>query len=328
MDSESDRINALWQKLSDAEAPKWERPQDLNRLSMQGLWGASVVARVVRSMGSIRIAGPNVLEHQARLDAAGHILVSFQKLVNAAGAARRGIRSNRGSLPGDVLTLTQLKLMMQPLPGSMVFEIGPESLPETELVGDKGVAILDQAHRQFVDECVEDAIRLMSVAHGLGADADKSEFVHMIESGGPRVAVAVREFAKGVEQSALDVNLEWREPERETARATFTPSDAELVRKLVVARELDQEEVTLTGRLVTLSTEDRWQLDIGEDARIVVDATTLPEEVDVTQFRLREIIVLVAKPVVRELPGGATVTTYRAVSARPLSTPGDVHGAS
>lgn len=306
-------------RLIAAGAPAWERPQDLNRISIEGLWGVSA-ARVIRSVGAIRISGASVVHHQARLDAAGYILLNFQKLVNASGASKRGIKTNRGSLPGDVLTLTQLKLLLQPLPGSMVFEIGPESLPEVELVAEEGVAIFDQEHRQFVDECVEDAIKLVRVAHQLGPDADASEFIQLIKDGGPRVAGAVKDFARGIEQANFDVDLEWREPNRPTERATFTKSDAELVRRLVVSRELDQEQVTLHGSLVTLSTEDRWQLDIGDNHRVVIDASALPEAVDVTQFHLAEQIIVDAIPTVREMPGGGSVTTYRAVYARSSGT--------
>lgn len=315
MDSPNDGSNNLRDRLRAAQGPQWERPEDLNRMSIEGLWGARSPARIVRSTGSIRVAGVNVQDHQARLDAAGHILLNFQRLVNAAGAAKKGIRSNRGALPGEVTTLTQLKLLMQPLPGSMVFEIGPETLPEAELIAEEGVAIFDQQQRQFVDECVVDAIDLVRVAHQIGPDADEGQFIQLVQEGGPRVASAVREFAKGVEQADFEVDLEWREPSHETQRATFNKADAALVRQLVVARELDQEEVTLAGTLVTLSTRDRWQLDIGDDHLVVIDATALPNAVDVTQFHLTGRIKIQAVPMVRELPGGGTVTTYRAVNA-------------
>ncbi|KYJ97530.1 hypothetical protein AUV07_14975 [Microbacterium sp. CH1] len=207
---------------------------------------------------------------------------------------------------------------MQPLLGSMVFEVGPETLPEAELIAEGGVAIFDQRQRQFVDECVVDAIGLVRVAHQIGPNADEGEFIQLVQEGGPRVASAVREFARGVEQADFEVDLEWREPSHETQRATFNKADAALVRQLVVARELDQEQVSLAGTLVTLSTRDRWQLDIGDDHIVVIDATALPNAVDVTQFHLTGRIKIQAVPMVRELPGGGTVTTYRAVNATPL----------
>lgn len=314
MDSPAEPTGDLRSRLQAATGPQWDRPEDLTRMSIEGLWGSRSAARIVRSTGSIRVAGSNVRDHQARLDAAGHILLNFQRLVNAAGAAKKGIRSNRGALPSEVTTLTQLKLLMQPLPGSMVFEIGPETLPEAELVAEEGVAIFDQAQRQFVDECVVDAIGLVRVAHQIGPDADEGQFIQLVKEGGPRVASAVKEFAKGVEQADFEVDLEWREPSRATERATFNKADATLVRQLVVARELDQEEVTLVGTLVTLSTLNRWQIDIGDDHLVVIDPTSLPETVDVTQFRLSERIKIQAVPIVRELPGGGKVTTYRAVN--------------
>lgn len=313
MASLSDAADELFNRLAASAAPKWDTPEDLNRMSIEGLWGSGHQARLVRSTGSIKIFGVNVRDHQARLDAAGHILLNLQRLVTAAGAAKEGITTNRGQLSSSLIASTQLRLLMAPLPGSVVFEIGPEMLPETELVGAEGVALFDQRRRQFVDECVVDALELVRTAHSIGPDADDSPFVERVTAGGPRLATAIREFAKGVEQASFDVDLEWREPERPTERATFTKADAEHVKRLVVARELDADDETLRGRLITLSTARAWQIDLGDDHVVTVDTTSL-QGVDVTQFHLMEDITVVAKPQVREFPGGGKSTTFRAIS--------------
>ncbi len=313
MASLSDSADELFNRLANTAGPKWDTPEDLNRMSIEGLWGSSHQARLVRSTGSIRIFGVNVRDHQARLDAAGQILLNLQRLVTASGAAKEGVTTNRGQLSASLIASTQLKLLMAPLPGSVVFEIGPETLPENELVGAEGVALFDQERRQFVDECVVDAIELMRTAHALGPDADDAPFVTKLTVGGPRLATAIREFAKGVEQASFDVDVEWREPDRPTERAMFTKSDAEQVKRLVVARELDADDETLRGRLITLSTARAWQIDLGDDHVITVDTTSL-EGVDVTQFHLEQYITVVARTQVREFPGGGKSTTFRAIS--------------
>ncbi|TFC44868.1 hypothetical protein E3T24_13995 [Cryobacterium sp. TmT2-59] len=313
MASLSDAADELFNQLAASAAPKWETPEDLNRMSIEGLWGSTHQARLVRSTGSIRIFGVNVQDHQARLDAAGQILLNLQRLVTAAGAAKEGIKTNRGQLSGALIASTQLRLLMNPLPGSVVFEIGPEMLPEAELIGAEGVALYDQNRRQFVDECVVDALELVRTAHSIGPDADDSPFVSKVTAGGPRLATAIREFAKGVEQASFDVDLEWREPDRATERATFTKADAIQVKRLVVARELDAETETLRGRLITLSTARAWQIDLGGDHIVTVDTTDL-QGVDVTQFHLSEEITIIAKPQVREFAGGGKSITFRAIS--------------
>lgn len=313
MASPNDSSDDLFDLLAASTAPAWETPEDLNRMSIEGLWGSTHQARLVRSTGSIRVFGVNVRDHQARLDAAGQILLNLQRLVTAAGAAKEGITTNRGQLAGTLIAATQLRLLMNPLPGSVVFEIGPEALPETELVGKDGIALFDQKRRQFVDECVVDALDLVRTAHAIGPDADDSPFVEKVTAGGPRLATAIREFAKGVEQASFDVDLEWREPDRPTERATFTKADAEHVKRLVVARELDAEDETLRGRLITLSTARAWQIDLGSDHIVTVDTSTL-KGVDVTQFHLSEDITVVAKPQVKEFAGGGKSITFRAIS--------------
>lgn len=111
------------------------------------------------------------------------------------------------------------------------------------------------------------------------------------------------------------MDLEWREPDRPTERATFTKADALQVKRLVSARELDQDEVTLRGRLVTLSTESRWELDVGDGNRLTIDPTTMAADVDVTQFHLQEDITILAKPHRKDFPGGGHSTIFKAVTA-------------
>ena len=52
---------------------------------------------------------------------------------------------------------------------------------------------------------------------------------------------------------------------------------------------------------------------LGDNHVVTVDTTSL-EGVDATQFHLMEDITVVAKPQVREFPGGGKSTTFRAIS--------------
>ena len=66
MASLDDSANDLFNKIASSVAPKWETPEDLNRMSIEGLWGSTHQARLVRSTGSIRIFGVNVRDQIGR----------------------------------------------------------------------------------------------------------------------------------------------------------------------------------------------------------------------------------------------------------------------
>jgi|GEM_PF-2934545 len=356
--------------LSSLPTRPWTDPRDLNRMSLEGLFGTGG-ARVQRSTGSIRLHGASVSHHAARLDTTAGVLSHLQRLITAMGAAKRGIKSRQGPLPGDLVTLTQLKIAAAPAAGSLIFDLVPESLPESELLADGNVAIFDQAQRQFVDECFEDAIKLVLFAHSIQPDADQAPldpdvdsieepiaseaaefsvgdseaspssveretdidalmsddldtaeartFVERVREGGPRLATAVRTFARAIESADFDVDLEWREPNRATLRAQFTRHDASLVRRLVVSRDLEVELQELVGRLITLSTMRAWQLAVGQDAVLTVDASKLEHSVR-SAFHLEEQVKIRARAIQRSLPGGGISTTFEAVSVESLES--------
>ncbi|HEY4237425.1 MAG TPA: hypothetical protein VGM45_08830 [Gaiellaceae bacterium] len=365
--------------LSQVPGPRWQTARDLNRISFEALFGAGEGARTLRSSGSLRFFGPSVTNHSARLDSTADVLAQWQRLITAIGAARRGIRSSQGPLPGELVTLTQLKIAAAPAGGSLVFDIVPESLPETELLDDGNVAIFDQAQRQFVDECFEDAIGLVFAAHSIGPDADApvepqrlpgmvvtelsepprsalrtavdaltepqpiepanlteldglapveleteeaQAFVERVREGGPRLASAVRTFARAIESAEFDLDLEWREPNQATRRATFTRQDAGVVRHLVVSRELEVELQDLVGTLITLSTTRAWQLSVGQDSVLTVDASNL-EPASAQALHLGERVTIRARAIQHALPGGGTSTTFEAVTVTSNETPRD-----
>src|SRR5690606_17939338 len=93
--------------LANLPVREWGEPRDLNRMSIEGLFGAGSGARTLRSSGSIRLHGVVVANHSARLDSTADVLFQLQRLVTAMGAAKRGIRSSQGPLPGELVTLTQ-----------------------------------------------------------------------------------------------------------------------------------------------------------------------------------------------------------------------------
>lgn len=298
--------------ILNSEKIEWNTPLDLGRMSIAASIGPSNY-RTLRSKGTLRLFGAAVPDHDARMDAAGQTLINFQKLVSTAGAVRNGIKTLRGKIRDDIVALTQLRVLVPLRGGSVVFDFTPETLPSDELTPGGAVAIFDQNKTQFVDECVRDAIKLLSTACQVGPNADESEFIRLVEEGGPRLAKAVRDFASSIEQAEFNVDLTWTEPDVPTTEVTLTQSDAARIRKLVQARELDTEQVKLTGHLVTISTLKSWQLQIDVDQVVTVDASAVVGPLS-HRFTLMDFVTITAIPRIREFPGGVMSTSYRAVS--------------
>lgn len=304
----------LRNRIASLPLKKWERPEDLNRISVESSWNLADRGRFAISTGSIRLFGEGAKANQARIDLVGQTFLNLQKIVSATGAMKEGVRNSRGKLSNKIIFLTRLKLLTSPQPGSVIFEIGAESLPDVELAEEENVLLAQKRH-QFLDECMNQMMDVLSLAHSIGPNSEESPFIEILESYGPRFSLALRDFAEGLESANFSIDLEWREPEESTKRSTFDQKDAALVKRLVVSHELDQEDVVaLRGVLMTLSVETRWVLKTLEGKNVTIDPSTLSSDVDLTAFHLLENITVYAQPKVTQHPGGGTTTLYLAQS--------------
>jgi hypothetical protein len=311
MDTDPDEV-AAWVAMLDANetVPTWSKPGDLGRMSVQAFWQQAAPSRVVRSEGALHLEGAETANHSARLTSLGTMLTTFQSLVTAMGAAIEGIKSKAGQLPADLVLKTQLRQTAPLGVGSVVVNFAPEQIPSEELVGDKGVALLDQPDEQFVDRCVRDALTLLRHAHELDADADSSELLQTVVEGGPRLATALRAFAKAVSQSAFRLETSWAQPDHGVEHATFTPADAAQIEQLIRVRDLDTEPVVITGSIFASSVKGRWQLDIGEPGVVALDLSKVQGGLTYQEFPLYQRVEVQARPRVHEFPGGSASTTY------------------
>lgn len=307
-------LEHLRRQVLESSAPEWETVEELNRMSLEKLWSVDSHSRVLRSTGIIRISGAAAVFGEALISSAGNVLINFQNLVTATGASLEGIRSRYLSdLPRQLVALTELRLLMRPLPGSLILKVTPAMSPMDELSAEEYV-LVHQERTQFIDRCVYSTMELLRAAHTLEANIDNSEFLERVTNGGPLLATTLKKFAVDVEKDDFDINLEWSEPEVQTARAVFTKGDAALVKSLIVSRELDQDPVALTGYLVTLSTESRWQLTLDDGSQVTIDPTIIRKDTDVTVFHLKQRVKIKANAIAKIHPGGATTILYKAVS--------------
>jgi len=309
MDSLNNDERELLNKLISGTELNWRTPSDLSNLSFESHQNIASPVRASQSRGTLRIYGPNIPSHDARMDSAGLALINFQKLVTTAGAVRRGFKALKGRIREDITSLTQLRIFVPMRAGSVVFDFAPEVSPLEELNPNGAIPIFGENRTQFIDLCVKDTLDLLASAKELGVDADPSEFLKAIETGGPRLAKAVKDFALSIEQADFDIDLSWQEPTKAAMSTSLSRSDAVFIRQIIQGRELDVEPIELTGQLVTLSTVKAWQIEVAHETVVTLDASAIAGP-GTHRFALRDQVKVLAIAKTKEFPGGGTTTTY------------------
>ncbi len=239
--------------LASVPEATWEQPEDLNRLSFEAMVSQTAVGRVLDSCGTVHLTGDGVTAHQASLSALGAVMTSFQKLIDAAGAAIRGVTSARGRLPSDIARLTKLDLATSPLPGSVRLIVTPATRAVDEITDDVPLAPFAPDDDQLADKAALLAFDLIDEGVKAGPDAD--QFAASVRDQGPRVASSLRSFADALADGLFDVDLGWEQPGRPTRRVKAARADAVRISSLIEGRDLDDEEVALEGIVVRVSKE-------------------------------------------------------------------------
>lgn len=306
--------------MASARVSSWDTPEDLARANREGLWDTQSVVRVQRSRGRIRLSGAGVTESSADLDAVGEIMIVLQRLVSATGASLRGFKSLKGRLGMDIRALTQLNLRAAPAMGSIILSIEPRSVPATELAPGGVVALLDQPKQPLVDESVEEVFALLSAAKKLGPDVDTSEFLAKVVALGPRVASALRDFAKDVRDDEFDLDFQWEEPGMATQSIKIGAADAQRISEVVVARELDRDTVRIEGVLRTVSDVGPLVIELEDGSMETLKTTSLAHTV-IVGLNVGDRAKFEAEMRVNVQPGGGQTVNYAATAFLGLVEP-------
>ncbi len=312
MTSMSDRAREISERLAHATfEATWSEPDDLARRAMEAVAGESLPGRMMRSLGSIHLAGDGVEGSSARMSAVGDVMSNFQRLVAAEGAAQEGIKSVRGAFPAAVLARTHLRLVASPLAGSVVLEFMPESAPAAELRPTGDVMLLDEPRTQRADEAVSAVIELLADARDLGPDVDGSNFLARISDRGPRVAAALRELTRTLATARFRTEFAWREPGRLTRRTALAAEDAARIAGLIASRELDHGETFIEGTIHTVSDRTALAILTTDGAWEYVRSTGLSAET-LQGITWGSQVRIVADTVEERRPGGEVVIRYTA----------------
>ncbi|WP_312606933.1 hypothetical protein [Leifsonia aquatica] len=301
---------------------EWQDADDLARMSIETLRAEHGLLRRDASSGSLRLTGPGITIHSGAIDGIADTLRNFQRLVLATGLAVKGHKSLRGQPPADVVSKTRLNLNGSPLPGSLILQIVPTTLPADEISPDGQVGLFgdDNAEPQLIDTAMKRALGLLEDGRRLGPDADTSDFLPRIREYGPRVATTLRDFSTGLVKSGFEPDLTWSQPRQPRLRTRLSTAELAHIGELIASRELELEPTTIRGILRTVSEISAWQLEIEDGEIVKIDAKKIPTANTATLRTGMSVSVDVS--VTEETgPAGEVKPKYTATSFTVLSNP-------
>lgn len=315
------RLNEFLRRIAsrpDDQFPDWVDAQDLSRLHVQAFSQIGVGGfDVLKSRGSLRLAGFGVRGHSVDFTDAGQILGDFQNLVTASGAAVEGQTGMRGRIKEDTVRRTRLALTASPAPGSVILKFEPFADEAAERYPG-GQASLDDPRLPLVERSVETALSVLSVAGqpNLGFDQVEMLFAPL----GARVASAAKSLATTASNSALDLHLTWERAGVGRKRVTASAASFAAFAVILEGTGLDSEPLDITGQLRTIS--DRRKIDleiqdpdnIGEVRVISVERA----ELNLSGFRLGDWVQMRIRVEVNRRPGGGETKNYRAMTIETL----------
>lgn len=307
-------LDRLLSRASDLPDTSAFSVDDVGRMSHEALLrNTGEDPRRGRSRGRLRLHGPAVHGHAADLTSVATIAAGWQRAVTAVAAALEGQRELRGRLRGDVVRRSRMLLSASPLPGSVVLLIEPAADAMAEVEPNGNVALFSRV-RPLADRAAEELITL--AAELAGEDLpDLEQAAARMRRLGPRVASALRTLAQAVEASDASLDTTWDEPERPSVHSTWTASNARWVREFVDGRDLDAEDQELIGKAITVSTADKWLVEMvhGEPTRVRVDASKLTLA-QTRQVRLGDVVRLHVQVTAREQADGTVRIARQAQS--------------
>lgn len=229
--------------------------------------------------GIIHITGPSALGNSAPVKAVGNLLTSIQSTIDAVGASLMGNRSAGGSLPSAITSRTEMSLIASPMPGSIVIQVAP-SLARMDDLYPEGLGLFDAEAELDAKPLADQAfIEFSTLISELREDGpDNSQFVDHLTDLGPRVATAMKSFCESIDKGVLDLELEWTESSRKAKTASISHSHAERAARLIASANIENEEVTIEGVLLTVTQSTKDNLRILEDdgQEVVVTIGDIP----------------------------------------------------
>ncbi|WP_020419050.1 hypothetical protein [Amycolatopsis sp. ATCC 39116] len=246
-----------------SSVPAWETANELAALSIAAF--AADQDGDQQSRGVIRLHGDAVENHSIPVRTTIRVLGALQDLVAAVATALRGEPAGlRGRIPEVARAATELRLVAEPLPGSLVlkFAAGP-----TDTASDPRPALWHEV--TLADRSMHRLIDLIREADPL----DREQLLSELRPLGPRVARQLVKLAEAVIDDEVLLDLSWQEAGRATDRAAVRRSTAVALRDAITEARVDVDRTTLVGVLQTVSQVRALDLLLDNGDRITLEAS-------------------------------------------------------
>lgn len=257
----------------------WEDAGDLARLSVASFIAENSPIRRDLSSGFVRLTGAGVRGHSASLDGVAATIHNFQRLVTASGLAITGWKTLRGRAPTETLSKTRLDLDGSVMPGSLILQVVPATLPSAEIMPTGQGEFFRDGEAQLIDQAMDKSINLLNLGAALGPDADESPFLGELNDAGPRVASALRDLTSGLVDAGFATEVVWEQPRLARKRTRLSVEELAHIAGLVSSRELAREPVVLVGVLRTVSDISPLKLEVAPNEFESINATRIASDV-------------------------------------------------
>lgn len=179
MATSQDDIDRMQAAMTDDDTPAWSTPDDLSRISGDGVTGAARVSEV---------AG---------------VVAGFQRLATAVGVTQQGDKAPGRQPNADVRRRTDLPLRSPPGHGSIILTV---TLPTSPIRRRRprrrqGRHVRrDRTEDQLLDTAIGAAIDVFSAANDVGPSPHNRASCKQLAEMGPRIASALRDLSKTLDR--------------------------------------------------------------------------------------------------------------------------------
>lgn len=316
-----DRMEAaILAAMADDDTPSWTTPDDLSRISIEGLIADDTLGRTLPSRGNIRITGDGVIGASARVSEVARVMAGFQRLATAVGAAQEGDKALGRQPNVDVRRRTDLLLTASPGPGSIILTVTPASSPITETGhGDGKVGMFAELETedQLLDTAIGATIEVFAAGNDIGPSPAESRFVQRLAEMGPRTASAVRDLSKTLDRAGFDIEIDWQQPAHPTCRVAVSAAAAAYIAATVENANLDEQPVQIIGEYLTVSAVSSWLIQQDDGDTLTVKLGQISKD-DARGLAVGDRVRIEALMKVETSPGGAVKTTYTAQTVHRL----------
>ncbi len=302
MNTPSNSPHDFFGDVDRARVPTWTTPADLAHQSIEAsLSQGHIVPETPRA--SIRLTGTATNANSIPVSLGATFLGRLQELVTAVGSSLRDKKGTRGRYTEEVRSQTELRMIPQLTPGSIVFWITVQ--PQTT---EGPPALLPR--RSLATESVD---KILSVARfAMLEEVQSDNLVQELQGLGPRVARHLLRLSDTLIEADLEMQVSWTDPGQGIIQGELTHPAAVRMRDAISSNRVDVDIVQLTGILQTVSRirDIDLLLDTGRTLRLSIVDDDLRRRLGAYYDRR---VVVTAEESIRILGSGEERTSYNVV---------------